>query len=182
MLDRFAVQQLLRAGLTARAVARQAGISLRSVRRIARQAPITSLDVPSVAVGQRVGRPRVTDDVRAFVRDVLTTEPELPIGEVWRGVREAGTPLGLSTTLVRTKPLQAFASGSVCPVPGLSTALIMPVAGSSPAPAIQVEATVPRAARFVVSDHRGHPCGVRTLARAVVADRTSAALRPAFPR
>jgi transposase len=97
MLDRFAVQQLLRAGLTARAVARQAGISLRSVRRIAREAPITSLDAPSEAAGQRVGRPRVTDDVRAFVRELLAAEPELPIGEVWRRVREAGTPLGLST-------------------------------------------------------------------------------------
>ena len=53
MLDRFAVQQLLRAGLTARAVARQAGISLRSVRRIAREAPITGLDAPTVAVGPR---------------------------------------------------------------------------------------------------------------------------------
>jgi len=97
MLDRFAVQQLLRAGLTARAVARQAGISLRSVRRIAREAPITSLHAPSEAAGQRVGRPRVTDDVRAFVRELLAAEPELPIGEVWRRVREAGTPLGLST-------------------------------------------------------------------------------------
>jgi hypothetical protein len=97
MLDRFAVQQLLRAGLTARAVAREAGISLRSVRRIAREAPITSLDAPSVGVSQRVGRPRVTDDVRALVRELLAAEPELPIGEVWRRVRAAGTPLGLST-------------------------------------------------------------------------------------
>jgi transposase len=97
MVDRFAVQQLLRAGLTARVVARQAGISFRSVRRIARETPITSVDGPRDSNGRGVGRPRVTDEVRAFVRTLLATEPELPIGEVWRRVREAGPPVGLST-------------------------------------------------------------------------------------
>ena len=40
MLDRHAVQELLRAGLSPRAVARQFGVSRRTIERIGCEAPI----------------------------------------------------------------------------------------------------------------------------------------------
>lgn len=93
MLDRHAVQELLRAGLTLGAVARQFGVSRRTIRRIKRE--------PSVRSGSRtaarVGRPPVADAVQERVAALVRTEPDLPPGEVWRRLREDGTPLGLST-------------------------------------------------------------------------------------
>ena len=40
MLDRHAVQELRRAGVTARAIAKQYGISVRTVRRLGREAAV----------------------------------------------------------------------------------------------------------------------------------------------
>lgn len=42
MLDRHAVQELLRAGVTLGAIARQFGVSRRTIRRIKREGPITA--------------------------------------------------------------------------------------------------------------------------------------------
>jgi transposase len=93
MLDRHAVQKLLQAGLTLGAVARQLGVSRRTIRRIKREAPVTSTG----PAGARVGRPGVPDTVRERVTALLTEEPGLPPGEVWRRLRDEGRPLGLST-------------------------------------------------------------------------------------
>lgn len=93
MLDRHAVQELVRAGVPLGAIARQLGVSRRTIRRIKREAPVTS---PAAGV-KRPGRPRVSDTIRAHLQAVLAEEPALPPGEVWRRLREAGTPLGLST-------------------------------------------------------------------------------------
>lgn len=99
MLDRYAVQKLVRAGVKAREVARQIGTSLRSVRRIARETleAVTS-EGEAAATGRPVGRPHVTDAIRECVRTLLLEEPTIPPGEVWRRLRDHGTPLGLSTT------------------------------------------------------------------------------------
>jgi hypothetical protein len=96
MLDRYAVQKLLRAGVKARDVARQIGTSLRSVRRIGRETLGEAGE--AVAVGRPVGRPCVTDATRERVRTCLEEEPTIPPGEVCRRLREHGTPLGSSTT------------------------------------------------------------------------------------
>lgn len=97
MFDRYAVQQLLRAGVKAREVARQIGTSVRSVRRIARE-QLADDDLTYGIGGQSVGRPGITEAIRARVRTLLVEEPAMPPGEVWRRLREEGTPLGLSTT------------------------------------------------------------------------------------
>lgn len=55
MLDRHAVQELLRAGLPVRAVARQLGISRRSVRRIQREPPVRS---PARSAARKRAGPR----------------------------------------------------------------------------------------------------------------------------
>jgi len=97
MLDRHAVQEMLRAGLRPRAVARRFGVSRRTVERIAREAAVTSGDDGVLRRSQAVGRPPVDEALRRRVTDLLQAEPTVPPGEVWRRLREAGTPLGLST-------------------------------------------------------------------------------------
>lgn len=99
MLDRYAVQQLLRAGVKAREVARQIGTSLRSVRRIARETLSEgSTDAVRGTPQRRPGRPHVSAELRDQVRQFIEAEPTIPAGEVWRRLRDQGTPLGLSTT------------------------------------------------------------------------------------
>src|SRR5712691_4955803 len=95
MLDRYAVQALRRAGVTAREIAQQFGVSVWTVRRIGRE--------PAVAGGEGmtrpargVGRPSVSDAIRVHAAELLAAEPDLPPREVWRRLREGGTPLGIS--------------------------------------------------------------------------------------
>jgi transposase len=92
MLDRYAVQEMVRAGQTLGAIAQHFGVSRRTIRRIKREAPVTEAGGPT-----RAGRPRVAPALRERLRDWLRAEPTLPPGEVWRRLREDGTPLGLST-------------------------------------------------------------------------------------
>lgn len=98
MLDRHAVQQMLRAGHRPRAVAQHFGVSRRTVERIGREPPVTTADDAAARRARGVGRPGVGPEVRATLRQLLEDDPALPPGEVWRRLREAGTPLGLSTT------------------------------------------------------------------------------------
>src|SRR5687767_2642573 len=98
MLDRHAVQELLRAGLTPRAVATQYGVSRRTVERIRHEASVTPAAVADHLVDPKVGRPRVDDALRLRVREWLEEERDLAPGEICRRLREVGTPIGLSTT------------------------------------------------------------------------------------
>ncbi len=105
MLDRHAVQELLRAGMKPVAVARQFGVSRRTIERIAREERISS-DASGVIrreaeagtdAGRGVGRPQVTDAIRARVQALVLEDPERPPGEICRLLKDDGTPLGLST-------------------------------------------------------------------------------------
>lgn len=96
MLDRHAVQALVRAQVPAHQIATQFRTSVRTIRRIARESEITSVDAPA-REARRVGRPHVTDVVRARVQALVTDDPALPPGEVWRMLRDEGSPIGLST-------------------------------------------------------------------------------------
>src|SRR5438067_12099043 len=97
MLDRHAVQELLRAGVRPRLVAKQFGVSRRTVERIAREARVADADDHAARGERRVGRPPLDGGVHEQVRDLLLTEPGIPPGEVWRRLRETDTSLGLST-------------------------------------------------------------------------------------
>jgi transposase len=102
MLDRHAVQRLLAAGLKPRAVAEQFHVSRRTIERIAREAAVCSnadglLERATPDGRRRVGRPRVTDAIRARIQALVLDDPEAPPGEIARILRGDGTPLGLST-------------------------------------------------------------------------------------
>src|SRR5258708_2343034 len=97
MLDRHAVQALVRAGVTARGIAQQLGVSVRTVRRIVREAVVAGGEDRAARQARGIGRPRVTDTVRDRVTALMTEDPERPPGEIARLLREEGSPLGLST-------------------------------------------------------------------------------------
>lgn len=102
MLDRHAVQELLRAGVKPRAVAQQFRVSRRTIERIAGEEKIQSaadgvLRRDGRADERVVGRPRVTAVIRARVQALVLEDPDRPPGEIWRLLKADGTPLGLST-------------------------------------------------------------------------------------
>ena len=102
MLDRHAVQKLLDAGVKPPAVAGQFRVSRRTIERIAREVKIRT-DAEGIIrregeeVGRPVGRPRVTDAIRARVQALVLEDPARPPGEICRLLKADGTPLGLST-------------------------------------------------------------------------------------
>ena len=98
MLDRHAVHELLRAGVRPRQIAHQLGVSRRTIERIAREPAPVDADDAAERRRRRIGRPGIPAVTREAVRQWLAEEPTLPPGEVWRRLRETGTPVGLSTT------------------------------------------------------------------------------------
>jgi transposase len=97
MLDRHAVQALVRAKVTAREIAEQLKVSVRTVRRIVREGEVATGDDGAARSARQVGRPQVTEAVRARVHALVLEDPERPPGEICRLLKEDGTPLGLST-------------------------------------------------------------------------------------
>jgi transposase len=102
MLDRHAVQELLRAGVKPRAVAQQYHVSRRTIERIAREDRVRA-DANGVLCRDserglpKVGRPGVADAARARVHALLLEDADRPPGEISRLLKEEGTPLALST-------------------------------------------------------------------------------------
>ena len=72
MLDRHAVQALLKAGQPSHKIAQQFGVSQRSIQRIAKEPPIETLDEVESRPSRGVGRPGVADRIRVRLR------PQLP--------------------------------------------------------------------------------------------------------
>jgi transposase len=85
MLDRHAVQELVRAEVTAREIAKQFGVSVRTIRRIVREGQVETGDDALARRVRHVGRPRVTDAIRARVQALVLEDPERPPGEICPG-------------------------------------------------------------------------------------------------
>jgi transposase len=90
MLKRHEVEILLKAGHPKAEVARLAGVSLCSVKRIAEEAPVVHVDDAVEREKRRIGRPSKVEDFRKFVVALLEEKPDLPSLEILRRVREAG--------------------------------------------------------------------------------------------
>ena len=97
MLDRHAIQELARAKVTARRIAKQFDTSVRTVRRIIREGAVTTGDDAAARAGRLVGRPAVKAVVRDLVDSIVREDPLAPPGEVQRRLRQSGTRIGLST-------------------------------------------------------------------------------------
>jgi len=94
MLKRHEVEILLKAGHSKAEAARLAGVSLRSVNRIAEEAPVVPVDDAAEREKRRIGRPSMVEDFRKPVVKILEDTPDLPSLEILRRVREAGYPGG----------------------------------------------------------------------------------------
>jgi transposase len=96
MLKRHEVQRLRAAGLTQRATAKAAGVSVPSVKRIDREAAVASADDATMRRARRIGRPSKAEPFRKLISDVLAQEPQLLGVELLRRARAAGYAGGKS--------------------------------------------------------------------------------------
>ena len=111
MLKRHEVEILLKAGHSKAEVARLAGVSLCSVKRIAEEVPVIHVDDAAEREKRRIGRPSIVKDFRKPVLKILEEKPDLPSLEILRRVREAGyqggkTALYALVASLRAKPVK----------------------------------------------------------------------------
>jgi hypothetical protein len=90
MLKRHEVEILLKARHSEAEVARLAGVSLRSVNRIAEEAPVVHADDAAEREKRQIGGPSKVQDFRNLIVKILEEKPDLPSLEILRRVREAG--------------------------------------------------------------------------------------------
>ncbi len=116
MLKRHEVEILLKADHSKAEVARLAGVSLCSVKRIAEEVPVVHVDDAAEREKRRIGRPSIVEHFREIIVKILEEKSDLPSLEILRRVREAGyqggkTALYALVASVRpkeTKPLIRF--------------------------------------------------------------------------
>jgi hypothetical protein len=90
MLKRHEIEILLKAGHSKTEVARLAGVSARSVHRIAEENPIMDVNDSAERVRRHIGRPSIVEDFRQSILDHLNEKADLPSREILRRVRAAG--------------------------------------------------------------------------------------------
>src|SRR5262249_5776156 len=90
MLKRHEVEILLKAGHGKSEVARLAGVSLCSVKRIAQESPVLHVDEVAERARRQIGRPSRVASFRNQVVGILQEEPGLATLEILRRVREGG--------------------------------------------------------------------------------------------
>jgi len=97
MLKRHEVEILLKAGHSKTEVARLAGVSLCSVKRIAQESPVVHVDDAAERSQRQIGRPSTVANFRKQVVGILQETPDLASLEILRRVREAGYQGGKTT-------------------------------------------------------------------------------------
>ena len=90
MLKRHEIQVLLKAGHSRAEVAELTGVSIRSVKRVAKEGVITQVDDAAARVTRGIGRPILVEDFRKPIADLLDQERDLKSVEVLRRMRLAG--------------------------------------------------------------------------------------------
>jgi len=90
MLKRHEIETLLKAGHPKTEVARLAGVSARSVHRIAEESPVVHVNDSAERTQRHIGRPSIVEDFRKFALEILNERADLPSREILRRVRAAG--------------------------------------------------------------------------------------------
>jgi len=90
MRKRHEIEILLKAGHRKTEVARLAGVSLCSVKPIARERPVLQVDDEAECRKRQIGRPSTVTNFLKQVVGILQEEPDLATLEILRRVREAG--------------------------------------------------------------------------------------------
>jgi transposase len=99
MLKRHEVQVLRRAGHTWKEIAALSGVSVRTVRRIAAEIEVTTIDNGAERARRHVGRPSKADAFRDVLVQALTEEPSLRSVELLHRARQPATPVGRARSM-----------------------------------------------------------------------------------
>ncbi len=91
MLKRHEIQVLLKAGHSRAEVAQLTGVSIRSVKRVAKEAVITQVDDAAARVTRGIGRPSLVEDFRKPIADLLDQERDAQV----RGGAASHAPRGV---------------------------------------------------------------------------------------
>jgi len=113
MIKRHEVQVLLDAGFSHRQVAKRAGVSKRSVTRIAQEPRVEGLDEMGVARARQVGRPSQLGEFRDVVEEILAEKVDLPTVEILHRLRGRGYRGGKSAVYELVKALRGPAPSRV---------------------------------------------------------------------
>lgn len=113
MIQRHEVQVLLKSGMSHRQVARQTGVSKRTVTRIAQEAAIEAID-PGAEVRRRgIGRPKQTGPFEARIHEILEAEEGLPTVEILHRLKQEGYRGGKSALYGLVRQLRGPAPAAV---------------------------------------------------------------------
>lgn len=96
MLKRHEIQVLRRAGHTWKEIAALSGASVRTVRRVAAEGAVTTIDNAAERAQRHVGRPAKTDAYRDVIVQALSDDPQLRSVELLHRARLAGYTGGKS--------------------------------------------------------------------------------------
>ena len=80
MLKRHEIEVLLKAGHAKIEVARLAGVSLSSVKRIAEEDPVVHVDDTAERGQRRIGRPSIVENFRKLVVEILEEKADPAVG------------------------------------------------------------------------------------------------------
>jgi transposase len=97
---------LRRAGHTWKEIAALSGVSVRTVRRIAAEADIATIDNAAERARRQVGRPSKADEYRDVLGQALTEEPTLRSVELLHRARQAGYTGGKSAIYALAQTLR----------------------------------------------------------------------------
>ena len=106
MLKRHEVQVLRRAGHTWKEIAALSGVSVRTVRRVAAETDITTIDNAAERARRQVGRPSKADAYGDVLVQALTQEPTLRSVELLHRARQAGYTGGKSAIYALAQTLR----------------------------------------------------------------------------
>jgi len=103
---RHEIQVLRRAGRTWKEIAGLSGVSVRTVRRVAAEAAVTTVDNEAERARRKVGRPSKAEAYREILVAALAEEPTLRSVELLHRARQAGYTGGKSAIYVLAQTLR----------------------------------------------------------------------------
>lgn len=107
--ERRRIQALLRGGRSKASVARETGVSLRSVKRIAKEPELDHTDDARERRRRGIGRPSLARAFRELVLGLLREDPDLKSAEILRRARDAGYEGGKSALYALVASLRPLA-------------------------------------------------------------------------
>ena len=107
------IHSLLDRGYSQLVVSERANVSLRSVKRIAKEPAVKSLDDAAERKRRGIGRPSVVDSYRRFINRLLEKNPQISPAEIIRRVEAKGYDYGKSAMYVFVRQIRLASSGAI---------------------------------------------------------------------